>query len=91
MKPLGRIKSDWKWGTSDGNRKLDRILDGQLTFREKLEWLEEAETLSLHLRANREQQSNRKRSRRNEDNSKAQPSTSQGMTVRVKSFPSPPE
>jgi len=28
------------------------------TFREKLEWLEEAETLTLRLRANRESQSN---------------------------------
>ncbi len=70
MKPLGRIKPDWKWGTSDGNRKLDRLLDGQLTFREKLEWLEEAETLSLRLRANRERQSDRSKG-----NSEAQPST----------------
>ena len=70
MKPLGRLKPDWKWGTSDGNRKLDRLLDGQLTFREKLEWLEEAETLSLRLRANRERQSDRSKG-----NSEAQPST----------------
>jgi hypothetical protein len=67
--------SDWKWGTSDGNRKLDRLLDRQLTFREKLEWLEEAETLSLHFRANREQQSDRRRSGRTKGNSEAQPST----------------
>jgi hypothetical protein len=60
MKRLGRIKPDWKWGTSDGNRKLDRLLDRQLTFREKLEWLEEAETLSLRLCANRESHSNDK-------------------------------
>jgi hypothetical protein len=39
---------------------MDRLLDRQLTFREKLEWLEEAETLSLRLRANRELQSNDK-------------------------------
>jgi hypothetical protein len=58
MKALQRIKPDWKWGSSDGNRKLDRMLDRQLTFREKLEWLEEAETLSLRLRANRKRQSN---------------------------------
>jgi len=70
MKPLERIRPDWKWGTSDGNRKLDRLLDGQLTFREKLEWLEEAETLSLRLRANRERQSDRSKG-----NSEAQPST----------------
>jgi len=70
MKPLERIRPDWKWGTSDGNRKLDRLLDGQLTFREKLEWLEEAETLSLRPRANRERQSGRSKG-----NSEAQPST----------------
>ena len=60
MKPLERIRPDWKRGTWDGNRKLDRLLDRQLTFREKLEWLEEAETLSLRLRANRESHSNDK-------------------------------
>jgi hypothetical protein len=32
----------------------------QLTFRQKLEWLDEAETLSLRLRANRESHSNDK-------------------------------
>jgi hypothetical protein len=58
MKGLQRIKPDWKWGTSDGNRKLDRMLDRQLAFREKLEWLEEAETLSLRLRDSRERLSN---------------------------------
>ena len=40
-------------GTPRGKRELDRLLDRQLTFCEKLEWLEEAETLSLHLRARR--------------------------------------
>jgi hypothetical protein len=34
------------------------LLDRQLTFREKLEWLKEAETLSLRFRANRDSQSN---------------------------------
>jgi hypothetical protein len=38
-------------GTPEGSRELDRLLDRQLT--EKLEWLEEAETLSLRLRARR--------------------------------------
>jgi hypothetical protein len=54
MKTFESIKPDWKWGTWEGNREMDRILDRQLTFREKLEWLEEAETLSLRLGANRE-------------------------------------
>ena len=48
------IKPDWKWGTSEGSRELDRIFDRRFTFREKLEWLEEAEDLTLQLRAGRE-------------------------------------
>ncbi len=50
----GVIKPDWKWGTAEGSRDLDRILDRRLSFREKLEWLEEAEDLTLQLRAARE-------------------------------------
>lgn len=48
------IKPDWRWGTAEGSREFDRLLDRSLTFREKLEWLEEAETLTLQLRASRE-------------------------------------
>jgi hypothetical protein len=48
------LMPDWKWGTAEGSRDLDRLLDRRLTFREKLEWLEEAEALSLQFRANRE-------------------------------------
>jgi hypothetical protein len=48
------VKPDWKWGTPEGSRELDRLLDRQLPFREKLEWLEEAEDLTLRLRATRE-------------------------------------
>ena len=48
------IEPDWKWATPEGSREFDRLLDQNLTFREKLEWLEEAETLSLRLRASRE-------------------------------------
>ncbi len=47
------IQPDWKWGTAEGSRELDRLLDRRLTFREKLEWLEEAETLSLRLQQSR--------------------------------------
>lgn len=54
MTPNEGIQPDWKWCTAEGSRDLDRLLDRQLTFREKLEWLEEAETLSLTLRASRE-------------------------------------
>ena len=55
MKPVDLpIEPDWKWGTAEGSRDLDRLLDRRLTFREKLEWLEEAETLSLYFEAMRE-------------------------------------
>lgn len=47
------IKPDWRWGTPEGSREFDRLTDRMLTFREKLEWLEEAETLTLQLRASR--------------------------------------
>jgi hypothetical protein len=45
------IPPDWKWGTSEGSREFDRMLDRQLTFREKVQWLEEAETLTLGLQS----------------------------------------
>lgn len=48
------IAPDWRWGTAEGSRDFDRLVDRQLTFREKLEWLEEAETLTLHFGAQRE-------------------------------------
>ena len=48
------ILPDWRWGTPEGSRELDRLLDRRLTFREKIQWLEEAETLSLRLQAARE-------------------------------------
>ena len=54
MKQPFHIEPDWRWGTPEGSREFDRLLDRSLTFREKLEWLEEAETLSLRLRASRE-------------------------------------
>jgi hypothetical protein len=54
MKQPFHIEPDWRWGTPEGSREFDRLLDRSLTFREKLEWLEEAETLTLQLRASRE-------------------------------------
>ena len=47
------VEPSWKWGTSEGSREFDRLLDRGLTFREKLEWLEEMETLTLRMHANR--------------------------------------
>lgn len=44
----------WRWCTAEGSREFDRLQDLQLTFREKLEWLEEAETLSLRFCASRD-------------------------------------
>lgn len=54
MNPPTTIAPDWRWGTPEGSRELDRLLDRRLTFREKLEWLEEAETLTLMFREQRE-------------------------------------
>jgi hypothetical protein len=54
MKQPFLIKPDWRWGTPEGSREFDRLLDRSLSFREKLEWLEEAETLALRLQENRE-------------------------------------
>jgi hypothetical protein len=53
------ILPDWKWATAEGSRDLDRMLDRRLSFREKLEWLEEAETLSLRLAASRQEAAQR--------------------------------
>jgi hypothetical protein len=44
----------WQWCTWEGAELHTLLLGLQSTFREKLEWLEEAETLTLQLRANRE-------------------------------------
>jgi hypothetical protein len=51
VKNAAKIPVDWEWGTSEGSRKFDRMLDHQTSFREKLQWLEEAETLTLRLQA----------------------------------------
>ena len=48
------ITPDWRWGTAEGSREFDRMLDRRLTFREKLQWLEEAEDLTLQFRKHRE-------------------------------------
>ena len=44
----------WQSCTFEGARKELLLLGMQTSFREKLQWLEEAETLSLRLCANRE-------------------------------------
>ena len=44
----------WEWCTFEGARRHTLLMGLQSTFREKLEWLEEAESLTLQLRAARE-------------------------------------
>ena len=39
----------WRWCTAQGARDYVLLLGLQSTFREKVEWLEEAETLALRL------------------------------------------
>ena len=43
----------WQWCTFEGAELHTLLLGLETTFREKLEWLEEAETLALRMRANR--------------------------------------
>jgi hypothetical protein len=64
MKKRFAIQPSWEWGTAEGSRKFDRLLDRSLVFREKLEWLEEAETLSLQFQANRKKAQKKKTARR---------------------------
>ena len=51
---------DWRWGTPEGSREFDRLTDSMLTFHEKLQWLEEAEDLSLIFEKNRKAAENSK-------------------------------
>jgi hypothetical protein len=41
----------WQWCTSEGAELHTLLLGLETTFREKLEWLEAAETLSLRLQS----------------------------------------
>ncbi|MFM8655545.1 MAG: hypothetical protein ACKOD5_00200 [Chthoniobacterales bacterium] len=44
---------DYRWGTPEGSREFDRLVDRSMTFRERLQWLEDVETLSLRMAASR--------------------------------------
>jgi hypothetical protein len=44
---------DYRWGTPEGSREFDRLIDRSMTFRERLQWLEDAETLALRMAASR--------------------------------------
>jgi hypothetical protein len=50
----------WESCTFEGAEMSTLLLGLQTTFREKLEWLEEAETVSLRLRSGRRQTRARK-------------------------------
>jgi hypothetical protein len=47
-------QNPWRFSTWQGARDHVLLIGFETTFREKLEWLEEGETLSLRFRANRE-------------------------------------
>lgn len=50
-KAVDKIEPDWHWGTPEGSRDFDRLVDRSMTFRETLAWLEKAETLTLRMAA----------------------------------------
>jgi hypothetical protein len=54
MKPFPNFSPDWNWGTPEGSREFDRHADRQMSLAEKLDWLEQAETLALLLEAQRQ-------------------------------------
>ena len=47
---------NWEWCTFEGARKQVLLLGLNSSFREKLEWLEDAETLTIALREAREKE-----------------------------------
>ena len=49
---------DWRWGPFEGAELHTLLMGLTTTFREKLEWLEEAENLVLQMRAAREKGKN---------------------------------
>jgi hypothetical protein len=51
----------WQSCTFEGAELQTLLLGLQTTFREKLEWLEEAETLTLQLRASREAEAEKRK------------------------------
>jgi hypothetical protein len=42
---MKKPEPDWRWGTPEGSREFDRLMDGHLSFREKILWIEGIETL----------------------------------------------
>ncbi len=62
----------WQWCTFDGAELHTLLMGLRSTFREKLEWLEEAETMTLALRASREAR-RRERGSAGAENPQAEP------------------
>lgn len=56
-------KHPWRFSTFQGARDHVLLLGLETTFREKLEWLEEAETLSLRFAANGQSENAKKLTR----------------------------
>ena len=50
---MNKPKPDWRWSTPEGSREFDRLMDGLLSFREKIQWIEEIETLHERFAENR--------------------------------------
>ena len=46
---MNNPEQNWRWGTPEGSQELDRIMDARLSFREKIQWVEETETLHERL------------------------------------------
>jgi hypothetical protein len=42
---MKKPEPDWRWGTPEGSREFDRLMDARLSLREKVQWLEDMETL----------------------------------------------
>ena len=55
-KKPSRFSDPWYVGTFEGARDQVLHMGLETTFREKLEWLEEAETLSIRFREQRERE-----------------------------------
>lgn len=74
---------DWRWGTFEGAELHTLLMGLTTTFREKLEWLEEAENLVLQIRANREKarKAAKKTGKRNQEGG-AQKMRAEGKTER---------
>ena len=42
---MKKPEPDWRWGAPEGSREFDRLMDGLLSFREKIQWIDDIETL----------------------------------------------